>query len=340
MTDLRYALTHGDKSSTGGALYATCADYTIDGKSAGVEGDFATCPACKSGGPVFNEANPIAAFNGKHVLVAGARVHCRCATRPTMSSSQTLAEFEVFSVAAWLSPAESLSSNVAPAASNKLIEDMQDRLYAEDDSLICPNMSNAEFHATMMRLRDKAVGLMGDRLGELERWSEADRDKVVLWFGEASHETRKTLRDGLTRMREIMRGLRESNFERHSEEGLRRVGCVPRAKGGELPAAASVCKPDGSYTIFIGTIFCRLEDERVDAKTRMPIERDSKLSTLIHEVSHFPQAMDSEDPHYSFRRAREAAQRRDAFCIANADSIAAYVVNVPNWDYKKPLWRP
>jgi len=340
MKDIRYALTHGDITSTGGKLHATGETFKIEGKRLGVEGDFATCPACKSGGPVFNVGRPITTLTHEAVLVAGAEVHCRCATRPVVFASQTLMRVEVLPAFVVRPPTESLTSNLAPAVSNKLIEDMQDRLYAEDDSLICPNMSNREFHATMMHLRDKAVGLMGDRLEELERWGVADRDKVLLWFGEASHETRNTLRDGLTRMREIMRGLRETNFERHSEEGLRRVGCVPRAGKAELPATASVCKPDGTYTIFIGTNFCRLHDERADAVSGVPIDTDSKLSVLIHEVSHFPLAMNTEDPHYSFRKARAAAQRRDEFCIANADSIAAYVVNIPNWGYDKPVWRP
>jgi len=340
MKDIRYALTHGDITSTGGKLHATGETFKIEGKRLGVEGDFATCPACKSGGPVFNVGRPIATFIHEAVLVAGAEVHCRCATRPVVFASQTLTRIEVLPVFVARLPTESPTSNLAPAVSNKLIEDMQDRFYAEDDSLICPNMSNAEFHATMMRLRNRAVSLMGDRLEELVRWNEADRDKVLLWFGEASDLTRKTLRDGLKRMGEIMRGLSETNFERHSEEGLRRVGCVPRAKEGELPATASVCKPDGTYTIFVGKIFCHLDDERVDAKKRIPVDVSTKLTVLVHEIAHFPQAMDAEDAHYSFTMARAAARRRDAFCLRNADSIAAYVVNIPNWGYMPPQWRP
>jgi len=340
MKDIRYALTHGDITSTGGTLHATGETFKIQGKNLGVEGDFATCPACKSGGPVLNVGRPIATFIHKTVLVAGAEVHCRCATRPVVFASQTLTRIEVLPAFVVRPPTESLASNLAPAVSNKLIEDMQDELYAEDNNLICPNMSNREFHATMMRLRDKAVGLMGDRLEELERWGVADRDKVVLWFGEASHETRNMLRDGLTRMREIMRGLRETNFERHSEEGVRRVGCVPRARAGEIEATASVCKPDGTYIIFVGSKFCRLDDERNQIGSGIPLENDSKLTVLIHEVSHFPQAMNSEDHHPTIRFSRAAAMRRDVFCIANADSISAYIANIPNWQGYTPVWKP
>lgn len=201
-------------------------------------------------------------------------------------------------------------------------------------------MSNEEFHATMRKLRDKAVRLLDERLAELERWNMADQDKVRLWFGNASETTRQTLRDGLPRIREIMRGLQETNFERHTAEAVTRVGCEPRAKDGDEEATASVCKPDGTYTIFIGGKFCLLEDERNQLDTGIPIDKDSKLTVLIHEVSHFANAMNTGDPQYSITRSREAAKRGEEFCIRNADSIAAYVANIPNWRNNTPVWRP
>lgn len=204
---------------------------------------------------------------------------------------------------------------------------------------VCYNMPNEEFFPLMMRLRDKAVRLMGDRLAELERWSAADRDKVGLWFGDTSETTRQILRDGLTRMREIMRGLTEKNFIKFTVEGVRAVGCVPRSNEGY--ATASVCKADGTYTIFVDKKFCDFEAEKNQIGTGIPFDGDSKLTILIHEVSHFPQALDTGDLYYSVKLSREAALRRDEFCVKNADSIAYYVANLPNWDYKpNPLWKP
>jgi len=219
------------------------------------------------------------------------------------------------------------------------VSDSSAKVVYVDAPRVCYNMPNEEFFPLMMQLRDKAVRLMGDRLAELSRWNAADRDKVLLWFGEDSETTRQTLSDGLTRMREIMRGLTERNFIKFTPEGVRAVGCVPRAKDGDLPATASVCKADGTYTIFVDTVFCDFTPERVDFKTGMTINKDTKLTTLIHEVSHFPAAMNTEDQIPSITLALEAAKRRDKFCIANADSISYYVANIPNWKYDPPVWR-
>lgn len=211
----------------------------------------------------------------------------------------------------------------------------------EDDlELICPNMSNAEFFSLMMRLRDKAVSLMGDRLAELARWSSADRAKVALWLGEDSETIRQTLRDGLIRMREIMQGLTEKNFTRFTPEGMRAVGCEPKSKEGDIPATASVCGVDGTYTIFIGTKFCTTAAEQNHIDTGIPFDADSKLTVLIHEVSHFQKTMGTDDPFYGIWGSTTAARRRDALTIKNADSIAYYVTNIPNWKYDPPQWKP
>ena len=162
-----------------------------------------------------------------------------------------------------------------------------------DAPRVCYNMPNEEFFPLMLQLRDKAVHLMGDRLTELVRWNAADRDKVVLWFGEDSETTRRTLSDGLTRMREIMRGLTEKNFVKFTREGVRAVGCEPRSEEGF--ATASVCKADGTFTIFLDAKFCEHEAERNQIGTGIPFDKDSKLTILIHEISHFPQAMDTGD---------------------------------------------
>lgn len=339
MADTRDALRNGDKTSTNGILIATGRSAFHHNVTLGVEGDYATCPACKVGGPVMNDCYPAFDIHGKQVLVSGARVFCKCSTKPFVIPSQRDFTIEVnrggYRGAAPIVP----TSNLAPDASNKFVEDMQNKQYAEDESLICPNMSNVEFHATMMQLRDKAVRLLNDRLAELSRWNQADQDKVTLWFGHTSGNMRKTLRDGLTGIRDVMGSLREKNFERHSEEGLRRVGCVPRARDGEIEATASVCKPDGTYTIFVGPKFCRLDYEQ-NSPEGIPFDSDSKLTVLIHEVSHFPEAMNSEDKWYNILLARLRAKARNQFCIVNADNIAYYVTNIPNWSYRPPAWKP
>ncbi|MHA7682178.1 M35 family metallo-endopeptidase [Cupriavidus sp. PET2-C1] len=337
MMDIRCALRNGDRTSNNGVLIGT-GEMTQDGVQLGVEGDFATCPVCKSGGVVTNDCYPAFDLMDKQILVEGARVNCKCAARPFVIASQNTFTIQVTRGGHTHLRADSAAG--APVeASNKLVAGVPRETSENDPTLICQNMSNAEFYATMSRLRDKAVRLLGDRLVELERWNRADQDKVRLWFGNAREDTRETLRDGLARMREIMRGLTDRNYERYTVEGLARAGCVPRAKDGELPPAAAVCKPDGTYTIFIGDIFCRTDAE-ANSIHGVPFDKESKLSILMHEVSHFPLAMNSVDDWSSLKMSKERAAARDEFCIVNADNIAYYVSNIPNWSGKYPVWRP
>ncbi|SCU75065.1 conserved hypothetical protein [Cupriavidus necator] len=339
MPDRRYALLEGDKTSTGGVLICTASHMNHHGKFVAVEGSTATCPKCKEGGPVFNDCKPNFTLMGETILVTGARVYCRCSPKPFVIESQHTFTIEVNRSGGSLALQPTAYQNETPEASNKLVETAGDEAYEEDTTRICPNMTNAEFHLAMMSLRAKAVLLLDERLAELTRWAKSDQDKVELWFGDTSNKTRDTLREGLVRVREIIRGLRERNFERHSPENLARAGCVPRARAGELESTASVCKPDGTYTIFVGPIFCRLANER-NSLDGVPFDQESKLTVLIHEVSHFPNAMNTDDKWYSMQMSRIKAKNRDAFCINNADNIAYYVADIPNWSSGEPKWKP
>lgn len=337
MMNLRCALRDGDRTSNNGMLMGT-GEMTHHGARVGVEGDFATCPVCKSGGTVTNDCYPAFSLMDKQILVEGARVNCKCAVKPIVIASQNTFTIQVTRGGHTHLPADSAAASPVEA-SNKLVAGVPRETAENDPTLICQNMSNAEFYATMNRLRDKAVRLLADRLVELDRWNRADQDKVRLWFGNAREDTRETLRDGLARMLEIMRGLTDRNHERYTVEGLARVGCVPRAKDGELPGAASVCKADGTYTIFVGDMFC-LTNAEENSIYGVQLNKESKLSILIHEVSHFPQAMNSLDDWYSLKISKDRAAARDEFCIRMADNIAYYVSNIPNWSGEKPVWRP
>lgn len=89
MSDNRYALRNGDKTSTNGVLIATGVSVFHHDAMVGVQGDYATCPACKAGGPVMNDCYPAFEINGKQILVTGARVYCKCPTHPTVTHSRT-----------------------------------------------------------------------------------------------------------------------------------------------------------------------------------------------------------------------------------------------------------
>ncbi|MBB2920470.1 PAAR domain-containing protein [Cupriavidus alkaliphilus] len=95
MPDIRYALRNGDKTSSNGTLMATGQRMFHHDVTVGVEGDYATCPACKAGGPVMNDCHPSFDIQGKQILVSGARVYCRCAARPVVIPSQCDFSIEV-----------------------------------------------------------------------------------------------------------------------------------------------------------------------------------------------------------------------------------------------------
>ncbi|QEZ47404.1 PAAR domain-containing protein [Cupriavidus oxalaticus] len=105
MADMRFALKNGDHTSTGGALIATGRSVFHHDTTIGVEGDYATCPACKVGGTVKNDCYPAFDIDGKQVLVSGARVYCRCQTRPVVIHSQMDFTIEVNRKGAGAQPA-------------------------------------------------------------------------------------------------------------------------------------------------------------------------------------------------------------------------------------------
>jgi len=89
MHDMREALKHGDKTGTGGVLMSTVIGFTHHGVAVAAEGDHATCPACKVGGPVMNDAYPhFTLMDGRQILVRGARVMCQCTDKPLVIPSQ------------------------------------------------------------------------------------------------------------------------------------------------------------------------------------------------------------------------------------------------------------
>jgi len=64
--DIRYPLLDGDMTSTGGTLIAVCELQDLHhGKQVALEGNIATCPACKSSGLVLNDCFPNYSIAGK-----------------------------------------------------------------------------------------------------------------------------------------------------------------------------------------------------------------------------------------------------------------------------------
>ncbi|RQR57003.1 hypothetical protein DIE21_00475 [Burkholderia sp. Bp9140] len=187
-----------------------------------------------------------------------------------------------------------------------------------DGPPICPTMTDAEFRELMMELRDEGVGLVAERLRRLAEWAPAERRRVWTWFGTDGDEIRLSLVTGLTATLEVMRSLRPGNFLRAHPDLDRSLGCLPTNK--HVGTVAHVCGPDtATHTISIHEEFCTIRD-RSRAAT-------SKLSTIIHECTHFKDTFGAGDPKYGITRfLPEWGQANPELAIRNADSIAAYVI--------------
>jgi hypothetical protein len=183
---------------------------------------------------------------------------------------------------------------------------------------ICPNMSNAEFRAQVMTLRDDAVVLIDKRITALRSWNAQEQARVSNWFGIRDDATRDLLIKGFTAVNKVMRDLKPTNFVRQSPKLDRVLGCVPHPVSSG--SAAHVCAPDtATHTISIHEIFCEMRDWSSGG--------DSKLSTIIHECTHFTDTFGSKDWKYTITRFLPIwGQQNPKQAINNADSLAGYIV--------------
>ncbi|MBF6991118.1 MULTISPECIES: PAAR domain-containing protein [Cupriavidus] len=133
MPDIRYALLDGDKTNANGVLIATGESMFHHGVKVGVEGDYATCLACKAGGPVMNDCYPAFDLRGKQILVSGARVYCKCPTNPIVIHSQTNFTIEVNRMGHYAPPLSSGPSSSVVSASHdtQIIEQYYELVDAE-----------------------------------------------------------------------------------------------------------------------------------------------------------------------------------------------------------------
>jgi hypothetical protein len=174
--------------------------------------------------------------------------------------------------------------------------------------------SDGEFCNSMLSLRNMAARIIEKRATELFRWDVSERNRVERWFGLADEEMRTHLRTGLTNCRFVLLELTCANFVRYVPGWGPNVGCRP-ANGN---AVAQVCPTDtGHHLIAITEAFFELLE--------MSPSKDSQVSTLIHEVTHFRDTFSSEDLRYGLNASRRYNSVPQLARI-NADNIAGYVV--------------
>jgi hypothetical protein len=178
-----------------------------------------------------------------------------------------------------------------------------------------PVVLDREFCDLMLGLRDMAIRLIEKRTYELFRWEIFERDRVERWFGSADEEMRDYLHTGLMKCKFLLQGFTCQNFVRYLPAWGHNLGCTPLDNN----PVAQVCPVDTrSHTIAINREFFEL--------LQISPSKDSQLSTLIHEVTHFRDTFSSVDLRYGLNAARRFTGTPKLSRI-NADNIAGYVVD-------------
>ncbi|MEX3933211.1 M35 family metallo-endopeptidase [Paraburkholderia phymatum] len=192
------------------------------------------------------------------------------------------------------------------------------RTYVDADlSRICENMSNPQFRELMMRCRDAAVLLIEKRYKVLLAWKPDEQKRFKDWFGRNDEVTRRYILDGMPRLLDAVRGLKPESIFRWDEQTGRGLTCTPAPANSGI--MAEVCKPDSDKRIIaIRHRFCTAYDAF--------LWTDCKVTTIIHECTHFTDVFDTEDPMYGISIGLTFwAQREPEKALKNADSIAGYI---------------
>ncbi|MGZ2746996.1 M35 family metallo-endopeptidase [Burkholderia stagnalis] len=185
---------------------------------------------------------------------------------------------------------------------------------------ICPNMTNAEFRVVATKLIKWAVILVDRRISDLNRYDGKTKERMAYWFNRSDEGTRNYLLSGFARHLSVLKSLSPHNLVRSDLELDRMLGCVPNMSNRDAEAA-HVCGPNTERRLIsISMKFCTgLRDQNMYG--------DSRISTLIHEVTHFIDTFGSGDPRYGLdpTSAMWARENPDQ-ALRNADTLTGFVM--------------
>lgn len=331
----RKILVVGDPPAPGGQVLPYDGPMLdLYGHRVALIGGRAYCEGCNSVGVIAKAGGARRPQFISEAALEGDVVICHCSVpQPILS---TLQQWATYDDEEWhaVGDGSTTMSMLAPsvtddelAAFKKTVDkNVAHPTGAELAERICPNMTNKEFCTIVLRLRDQAVAFIAkQRLPELERWDRDAQARVKEWFGVSDQSIREHLQKGLTACQRVLEELGCENFIRYSEANRKNLGCIFLSD--PVTTVAAVCKPDtATRTIAIGLSFCDLPENMLIYDTDIIRDGDSKLLTLIHEVTHFDDVFGSFDTWYGTKHARAHAE--DPRSRINADSIAAYVLGV------------
>jgi len=199
-----------------------------------------------------------------------------------------------------------------------------------DTTPICPNMTDNEFRIMARRLLNWAEKAVDRRIKDLETNNKNTKERMQFWFGKGDDKTRRYLLSGFERVSTTIKSLAPASLVRSDPNTDRILGCTPNLKDLDREAA-HVCAPNTTRKLIsIGMKFCsglRDEDEH----------HDSRISTIIHEITHFKDTFASEDHMYSISTPLALwGQHNPELALTNADSLAGYVLyDEPRYGYSK-----
>ncbi|WP_310629217.1 M35 family metallo-endopeptidase [Burkholderia cenocepacia] len=181
-------------------------------------------------------------------------------------------------------------------------------------------MTNRQFRITASRLLKWSIILVERRITDLKRYDKTTKDRMIYWFNRCDENTRQYLLDGFSRHLSILKTLTPHHFVRSDPNLDRILGCVPNMVDIDNEAA-HVCGPNTERRLIsIAMKFCTgLRDQNMFG--------DSRLSTVIHEVTHFVDTFGSSDPRYGLDPTAAAwARANPDQALRNADTLTGFVI--------------
>lgn len=167
----------------------------------------------------------------------------------------------------------------------------------------------------VLGLRDRAIKVIQRRERLLTEWSATEKQRVKDWFGVADEETRAFLRTGLAKLIAALAVMTGKNFVRYTPDFGEQQGCIPSSPEDQV---AAVCRTDvQTRTIAFTRRFCGISE--------ISPNKDSKISILIHEVTHFDDIFGTYDHKYGLHVSRMLATTDAVKTKTNADSYAGYI---------------
>jgi hypothetical protein len=121
------------------------------------------------------------------------------------------------------------------------------------------------------------------------RWDSEAKKRAIKWFGTDSDELRTKLMGGYQQCLALLKDIKDVEIVK-ADPDADFYGCIPN--NDYRGAVALVCPEDGDHHIGILPSYCNLS-------MYTTTNADSKLATILHEVTHFNDVFKSKDTIYT-----------------------------------------